>query len=96
MVSHLLKLPLFLSGAIYTLCLLLPQPHDEGGVKRGGLALLLGAELLRDLLRLELKGSRLLLFVLLHKALGQLGWAKVHSDFCSWDQLLLLEREFIG
>ena len=85
MVSHLLKLPLFLSGAIYTLCLLLPQPHDEVGVKRGGLALLLGAELLRDLLRLELKGSRLLLFVLLHKALGQLGWAKVHSDFCSWD-----------
>ena len=85
MVSHLLKLPLFLSGAIYTLCLLLPQPHDEGGVKRGGLALLLGAELLRDLLRLALKGSRLLLFVLLHKALGKLGWAKVHSDFCGWD-----------
>ena len=46
---------------------------------------MLGAELLRDLLRLELKGSRLLLLVLLHKALGKLGWAKVHSDFCGWD-----------
>ena len=84
MVSHLLELPLFLSRAVHALCLLLPKLHHEGGVERDGLALLLGAELLGDLLRLELKGSRLFLFILLYKALGQLGGAELHPYFGCW------------